>query len=179
MPKSSHHTQLSKDARKAAILQQVLYSDPFRTGYSNIPTIETVWSPLITRQYVREHNLDVEDGRSHRSFWAGIDSFYAEKKKELGESFDSPGWARYLEAMFDLDEQMAPPPAPRYIQPLFTYTPLVLKLFSSPRCWPEEHIHSGGGDATKKNRLEWGNARRQRKASAARILLLPGSSSSA
>ncbi|KAJ7680788.1 hypothetical protein DFH06DRAFT_1464918 [Mycena polygramma] len=170
MPKSSRpHTQRSsfpKAARKAAILQQVLYSDPFSTRYSDIPQLApqrpirengrlelsskqgepliqtgcalriftNVQTPqlevkiAVLRQYVREHDLDVKDGRGHRSFWKGVDRFYDEKIEELGRSFDSLGWRRYLRATIELDERLAPPPAAQYIEPLFTYTPFVMKI---------------------------------------------------
>ncbi|KAJ6454469.1 hypothetical protein C8R47DRAFT_1083129 [Mycena vitilis] len=116
-------------------------------NYLRSKVIQTIWIPLVTvcdqlpeapqlevkiavlRQYVREHDLDVKDGRGHRSFWKNVDRFYDEKIEELGGTFDSPGWRSYLRAIMEMDEQLAPPPGVQYIEPLFTYTPLVMKMF--------------------------------------------------
>ncbi|KAJ6594417.1 hypothetical protein B0H19DRAFT_1247090 [Mycena capillaripes] len=84
----------------------------------------------ILRQYVRQHNLHQKDGRGDRGFWKKVDEFYDDKIEKWGGSFASPGWKRYLSATMEEDEELVPPPPPIDEIPLFTYTPLVMKLFS-------------------------------------------------
>ncbi|KAJ7873924.1 hypothetical protein B0H14DRAFT_2719293 [Mycena olivaceomarginata] len=82
---------------------------------------------LVLRSYIRENNLRNRDGRSHRAFWDKIDNFYTEKINVWGDDFENEGWRRFIDEKTEEDEQLVPPPAPE--TPLYTWTPLVMKLW--------------------------------------------------
>ncbi|KAF7357699.1 hypothetical protein MVEN_00815600 [Mycena venus] len=81
----------------------------------------------VLRHYIREHNLHIHDGRSRRGFWDNVDDLYDGLIEMFGNTFDSYG---YMQAIIEKDEAFAPPSTAGLLAPLFTYTPLVMKMFS-------------------------------------------------
>ncbi|KAF7357799.1 hypothetical protein MVEN_00825900 [Mycena venus] len=86
----------------------------------------------VLRHYIREHNLYTHDGRTRASrggFWENIDDLYDGLIEMFGNAFDSYGWTDYMQAIIEEDEAFASCPAAELEVPLFTYTPLVMKVF--------------------------------------------------
>ncbi|KAJ6594428.1 hypothetical protein B0H19DRAFT_1283803 [Mycena capillaripes] len=99
----------------------------------------------LIRRFVRMHHLAEKDGRKARGFWGKLDTWFTDKRRDLGETFATTAWQKYIPDTIEDDERYAPPSLG-----LFTWIPMhitprssVTSTASTPATLPshEAHIH--------------------------------------
>ncbi|KAJ7817008.1 hypothetical protein B0H13DRAFT_2380019 [Mycena leptocephala] len=88
---------------------------PVHKVFDVVLTTEQKERLLLIRQFLR-------DGRGERRFWANLDVWIAEKRRELRGTFETEAWQHFLQSIME-DEVSPPIPV---LTPLFTFLPLSL-----------------------------------------------------
>ncbi|KAJ7680809.1 hypothetical protein DFH06DRAFT_1120411 [Mycena polygramma] len=88
---------------------------------------------LCIRRFIREHRLHKTDGRKARPFWRKLDEWYAERRREFGETFETVAWQRFVTKATEDDEYHAPPvPTPGVFRLHFISAPGSCAVTCSP-----------------------------------------------
>ncbi|KAJ7680803.1 hypothetical protein DFH06DRAFT_1120404 [Mycena polygramma] len=99
---------------------------------------------ILIRVFVREREMAKQNGQKTRPFWGKLDTWFENKRYELGETFATEAWQRFIGWAMREEQRYAPPlPSTIFSVPLhFIHTPRLFVAWSPPESGPTSQDES-------------------------------------